>query len=100
MTGEHFLIKLAQIGLQFAVFTAVLPLMTQGRRPLARHQLVGIKLILDHQFALLFSAVFPYLLFYWLVGKTEIWVWRGASLMLGTFLLSKPLPSSCESRNW
>jgi hypothetical protein len=86
MTGEHFLIKLAQIGLQFAVFTAVLPLITRGRRSLARHQLVGIKLILDHQFALLFSAMFPYLLFYWLLGRRELWVWRLASLLLGMFL--------------
>jgi hypothetical protein len=86
MTGEHFLIKLAQIGLQFAVFTAVLPLMTRGRHSLTRHQLVGIKLILDHQFALLFAAVFPYLLFYWLLGRFELWVWRCSSFLLGAFL--------------
>jgi hypothetical protein len=86
VTGEHFLIKLAQIGVQFAVFTAVLPLITRGHRSLTRHQLVGIKLILDHQFALLFAAVFPYLLFYWLLGRNELWVWRSASLMLGMFL--------------
>jgi hypothetical protein len=86
MTGEHFLIKLAQIGLQFAVFTAVLPLITRERRPLTQHQLVGIKLILDHQFALLFSAVFPYLLFYWLLAWPELWVWRYASFLLGLFL--------------
>lgn len=91
MTGEHFLIKLAQIGLQFAVFTAVLPLIARERAPFTRHQLVGIKLILDHQFALLFSAALPYLFFYSLAGEAEVWVWRASSLLLGIFFAVETL---------
>ncbi len=87
MTGEHFLIKLAQIGLQFAVFTAVLPLLTRSGRALAEHQIVGIKLILDHQFALLFSAIAPYLVFHWMSNAPQVWVWRLASLPLAIFLI-------------
>lgn len=82
LTGEGFLLCLAQLGLGFAGFFGLV--ITLRQNPSERwspREIAGIKFILEHSFGIIFLSLAPFLLLY-LIGSEQM-VWRVANGLLG-----------------
>ncbi len=86
LTGESFLLCLAQIGLVFAGFSGlVLTLRQKSNQAWLPREIAGIKFILEHSFGMTLFALAPFILYYWL--QSEHRVWQASNAIIAVFLL-------------
>lgn len=74
LTGEAFLLCLAQLGLAFGGFAGVIVAL---RREPDLHwkpkEVAGIKFIFEHAFGVTLYALLPFPLYYWLAWEQRVW---------------------------
>lgn len=84
LPGESLLLTLAQIGLAFAGFSAlILTLRQESQRERSVSDVNAIKFVLEHSFALLALSLLPLVLFP-AIGRPRC-VWSFSSLLLAAF---------------
>jgi hypothetical protein len=84
LTGESFLLCLAQIGLGFAGFGGLIITLLKEHRSWSHRDMAGIKSMLEHSLGIVLLALMPFLVWYWL--HNEQTVWRFSNVLMGAFL--------------
>ncbi len=97
LTGEGFLLCLAQIGLGLAGISGiVLALRKDPARNWTHSEFNGLRFILEQSFGLIGGSLFPFLIFYWL--KDEPLVWQLSSAVLAAFFISEVIIQALRVR--
>lgn len=83
LTGESFLLCLAQIGLGFAGFGGLIITLRKENTAWSYRDTAGLKFILEHSLGIVLFAFIP--LLFWYLFQVEQQTWRISNALLGIF---------------